>query len=171
MAVSGESVAQLVEKALQNSGRHLEKYMYPFLYLDRAATAGGAETVRRLAADAALAHPAVEGYYTAGGGCSENNDWRKRFQNSFHAKRSGDAMFSYRPGYVEDYAKGRGISYGSLYNYEAHVPLYFYGPQFRAGVFDVPVEAVDVTATLARTLGIAEPSSCTGRVLNEALAL
>jgi hypothetical protein len=171
MAVNGETVAQVVESALQHTGRRLEKYLYPFLYLDRKATAGGAETVRRMAADAALEHPAVEGYYTAGGGCSENDEWRKRFQNSFHAKRSGDAMLSYRPEYVEDFGAGRGVSYGSLYNYDAHVPLFFCGPQFFSGVFDAPVEAVDVAPTLARALGIAEPSSSIGRVLTEALAL
>lgn len=171
MAVDGEAVAKLVETALKNTGRRLEKYLYPFLYLDRKATAGGAETVRLLAADAALAHPAVEGYYTAGGGCTENDEWRQRFQNSFHAKRSGDAMLSYRPEYVEDFGAGRGISYGSLYNYDARVPLFFCGPQFRGGVFDASVEAVDVVPTLARALGIAEPSSSIGRVLTEALAL
>ncbi len=171
MAVDGEAVAKLVENALKNTGRDLEKYLYPFLYLDRKATAGGSETVRRMAADAALAHGAVEGYYTAGGACSENDEWRRRFQNSFHAKRSGDAMLSYRPEYVEDYFAGRGVSYGSLYNYEAHVPLFLYGPQFRAGTLDVSVEAVDIAPTLARTMGIAEPSSSTGRVLSEALDL
>jgi len=171
MAVNGESVAQLVEAALKNTGRHLDRYLYPFLYLDRSATAGGAETVRRLAADAALAHPAVQGYYTAGGGCSENDEWRKRFQNSFHPKRSGDAMLSYRPEYVEDFFAGRGISYGSLYNYDAHVPLFLCGPQFRSGVYDSSVEAIDVAPTLARVMGISEPSSSTGRVLSEALTV
>jgi predicted AlkP superfamily pyrophosphatase or phosphodiesterase len=170
MAVSGDSVAQMVKAALENTGRQLEKYLYPFLYLDRNATSGGAETVRRLAADAALAHPAVAGYYTAGGGCSENDVWRKRFQNSFHAKRSGDAMLSYRPEYVEEFGAGRGVSYGSLYNYDTHVPLFLYGPQFRAEVFDAPVEAVDLAPTLARALGLAEPSSSIGRTLSEALA-
>ena len=169
MAVSGGSVARMVETALANTGRHLEKYLYPFLYLDRNATAGGAETVRLLAAEAALAHPAVEGFYTAGGSCSENDVWRKRFQNSFHAKRSGDVMLSYRPEYVEDFGAGRGVSYGSLYNYDTHVPLFLCGPQFRAGVYDAPVEAVDLAPTLALALGIAEPSSSVGRVLIEAL--
>ena len=156
MAVDGETVAKVVESALAGTGRHLERYLYPFLYLDRKATAGGAETVRRLAADAAITHPAVEGYYTAGGDCSENDEWRKRFQNSFHAKRSGDVMLSYRPEYVEDFGAGRGISYGSLYNYDADVPLFFYGPQVRAGVFDAPVDAVDVAPTLAHAMGVAE---------------
>jgi arylsulfatase A-like enzyme len=86
-------------------------------------------------------------------------------------KRSGDVMLSYRPEYVEDFGAGRGVSYGSLYNYDARVPLIFYGPQFRAGVFESPVEAVDVAPTLARVIGIAEPSSAAGRVLGEALAL
>jgi arylsulfatase A-like enzyme len=79
-------------------------------------------------------------------------------------------MLSYQPEFVEDYGAGRGISYGSLYNYDVHVPLFFYGPQFRAGVYDAPVESVDVAPTLARAIGVAEPSSSVGRVLSEALA-
>jgi hypothetical protein len=170
MSVKGETLAQAVESALKGSGRHVEKYLYPFLYLDRGAAVGTPEDVRLLAAAAALAQPAVAGYYTAGGNCSMNDEWRKRFQNSFHAQRSGDVMLGYRPEYVEDFGAGRGVSYGSLYNYDARVPLFFCGPQFRAGVFETPVEAVDVAPTLARALGIAEPSSSVGRVLGEALA-
>jgi arylsulfatase A-like enzyme len=48
--------------------------------------------------------------------------------------------------------------------------LCFYGPQFRAGVFERNVEAVDVAPTLARVMGTAPPSSSLGRVLSEALA-
>ena len=69
---------------------------------------------------------------------------------------------------LEDYQQGRGISYGSLYNYDVRVPLFFYGPQFRAGVYDAPVESIDVAPTLARLLGVDQPSSCTGHVLSEA---
>jgi Type I phosphodiesterase / nucleotide pyrophosphatase len=169
MAVNGQVIAEAVESALKGSGRHVEKYLYPFLYLDRGGTVSGAEAVRRAAADAALMQPAVAGFYTAGGTCSMPNEWQKRFQNSFHAKRSGDVMLSYRPEYVEEFGFGRGISYGSLYNYDARVPLLLYGPQFRNNVFDSPVEAVDVAPTLARAMGIAEPSSALGRVLSEAL--
>jgi arylsulfatase A-like enzyme len=46
----------------------------------------------------------------------------------------------------------------------------FYGPQFRAGVFEDAVEAVDIAPTLARLAGTAPPSSSTGRVLAEAFA-
>ncbi len=56
---------------------------------------------------------------------------------------------------MEDFGQGRGISYGSLYNYDVRVPLCFYGPQFTAGVFESPVQSVDVAPTLARAMGVA----------------
>jgi arylsulfatase A-like enzyme len=112
----------------------------------------------------------VAGYYTAGGACSVADGWERRFRNSFHPKRSGDVMLSYLPEYVEEYGQGRGISYGSLYNYDVRSALMFYGPQFRAGIFDAPVESIDVAPTIARALGVAAPSSSTGRVLTQAFA-
>jgi hypothetical protein len=169
MAVSGEQVAQAVDSALvaADLGR-VEKYVYPFLYLNTNGFRDP-EPIREAAARAALKHPAVAAWYTAGGSCSIRGDWERRFRNSFHPLRSGDVMLSYRPEYVEAFAPGRGVSYGSLYNYDARVPLCFYGPQFRAGQFEQMVTAIDIAPTLSRVLGVAPPSSTTGRVLGEAL--
>ncbi len=168
MAVPGESVAQTVDRALVSNGAgRVTRYLYPFLYLDTSGYRDP-EPLRLAAGRAALEHPAVAGFYTAGGYCSTNDGWRERFRNSFHPTRSGDVMLSYRPEYVEDYGQGRGISYGSLYNYDVRVPLCFYGPQFPAGVFESPVQSVDVAPTLARVMGVAPPSSSDGRVLGEA---
>ena len=168
MAVPGESVAQTVDRALRSEGAaRVARYLYPFLYLDTSSY-WDAEPLRVAAGRAAMAHPAVAGFYTAGGYCSTNDGWRERFRNSFHPTRSGDVMLSYRPEYVEDYGQGRGISYGSLYNYDVRVPLCFYGPQFPAAVFESPVQSVDVAPTLARAMGVAPPSSSDGRVLGEA---
>ena len=170
MAVSGESVAQVVDKALSGaSAGRVRRYLYPFLYLDPIVTRDP-EAVRIAAGRAALDHVAVAGFYTAGGMCSTHDGWEARFRNSFHPRRSGDVMLSYRPEYVEDYGQGRGISYGSLYNYDVSVPLCFYGPQFRTGIYEGAVDSIDVAPTLARLLGAAEPSSSIGRVLTEALA-
>jgi hypothetical protein len=170
MAVNGESVAQTVDHVLSGaSAGRVRRYLYPFLYLDPIITRDP-EAVRIAAGRAAMDHPAVAGFYTAGGMCSTRDAWEARYRNSFHARRSGDVMLSYRPEYVEDYGQGRGISYGSLYNYDVRVPLCFYGPQFHAGVYEAPVESIDVAPTLARLLGTSEPSSSTGRVLYEALA-
>jgi hypothetical protein len=168
MAVNGEGVAQTVEKGLSVAGNgHVRKYLYPFLYLDPVASRDP-ELIRAAAGRAAMVHPAVSGFYTANGAASAHDAWEVRYRNSFHPKRSGDLMLAYRPEYVEDYNQGRGISYGSLYNYDVRVPLFLYGPQFRAGVYDAPVESTDVAPTLARLLGVDQPSSCTGRVLYEA---
>ena len=168
MAVPGESVAQTVDRALRGEGAaRVTQYLYPFLYLDTSSY-WDPEPLRVAAGRAALEHPAVAAFYTAGGYCSTNDGWRERFRNSFHPGRSGDVMLAYHPEYVEDYGQGRGISYGSLYNYDVRVPLCFYGPQFPAGVFESPVQSVDVAPTLARAMGVAPPSSSEGRVLGEA---
>jgi hypothetical protein len=170
MAVDGERLAQMVDKTLAaaNQGR-VRRYLYPFLYLD-LPPGRDPELFRIAAGRAAMEHPAVAGFYTAGGMCSTHSAWEARYRNSFNARRSGDVMLSYRPEYVEDFGLGRGISYGSLYNYDVQVPLYFYGPQFRTGVFDTPVESIDVAPTIARLVGVDVPSSTTGRVLSEAFA-
>jgi hypothetical protein len=169
MAVNGERVAQTVDRILTAAGNgRVEKYLYPFLYLDTGGFRDP-EPLRLAAGRAALQHPAVAGYFTAGGAASTFNGWESRYRNSFHPVRSGDVMLSYRPEYVEDFGSNRGVSYGSLYNYDARVPLCLFGPQFRAGVFESAVESVDVAPTLARVLGIAAPSSTAGRVLGEAL--
>jgi hypothetical protein len=170
MGVKGEGIAQQVDKSLISAGiGRVEKYLYPFLYLDPGGSRDP-EPIRQLAARAALRHPAVDGYYTAGGACSTHNEWEQRFRNSFHVSRSGDVMLSYHAEYVEDFGEGRGVSYGSLYNYDLRTPLCLFGPQFRAGNYEHVVESVDLAPTLARVLGVSAPSSGTGRVLGEALA-
>jgi hypothetical protein len=170
MAVSGEQLAQTIQATLFTQGLpSVAKYIYPFLYLRPSATRDP-ETARMAAGRAALENPAVAGYYTAGGYSSIRGDWDRRFANSFHALRSGDVMLSYRPSYVESLGRDRGISYGSLYNYDARVPMAFYGPQFRAGVFEQSVNAVDFAPTLAHAAGVDPPAAAVGRVLGEALA-
>jgi predicted AlkP superfamily pyrophosphatase or phosphodiesterase len=168
MGVNGELLAQGIQQKLLASGSgRVEKYLYPFLYLE----AGGIpvpETLRQAAGRAALGFPSVAAYYTAGGECSVHDEWERRFRNSFHPSRAGDVMLSYLPEYIEDY--GGGVSYGSLYNYDIQVPLCFYGPQFRTALFESSVEMVDVAPTLARAIGVAVPSSSSGRVLGEAFA-
>lgn len=178
MAVHGEALARAIDGALSERfdtvparTPWVEKYVYPFLWLRAGALrTRNPREVRAAAAQAALSNPAVAGYFTADGDSSHSGEWARRFRNSFHVTRSGDLMLSYQPGYVEEYGAGRGISYGSLYNYDARVPLFLYGPQFRPGVFEETIETIDIAPTLARLAGVALPSSSTGRVLAEVFA-
>ena len=170
MAVNGEVLAATINGSLTAAGLgRVQKYVYPFLYLD-ASGYRDPEPIRLAAASAAIKLPSVAGFYTAGGASSTRDEWERRFRNSFHPLRSGDVMLSYLPEYIEESGQGRGISYGSLYNYEVRVPLCFYGPPFRTAVCETTVQSVDIAPTLARVLGISLPSSAVGRVLTEALA-
>ncbi len=179
--VDGAAVAQAVQTALSSAydvsslkNRYVERFVYPFLYLDHLQLQRydiDARQARRAAGEAALrAGIGVAAYYTADGDCSLSGEWRRRFQNSFHALRSGDVMLAYEPGAVEDYGGGRGVSYGSLYNYDVQTPLLFYGAQFRAVTVETPVEAVDIAPTLARALRVPAPAASAGRVLGTVFA-
>lgn len=64
-----------------------------------------------------------------------------------------------------------GSDHGTPYNYDTHVPLYFYGLAFRPGIYRTHCEPVDMATTLASLLGINAPSASIGRVLTEALAM
>jgi hypothetical protein len=63
-----------------------------------------------------------------------------------------------------------GSDHSTPYTYDTHVPLYFFGPPFRPGIYRTHCEPVDMVATLASLLGINVPGAATGRVLTEALA-
>jgi hypothetical protein len=179
-AIPGEAVARSIQQALAAQydvkaarGVYVERYIYPFLYLRLDSLKRSyidAREARAQAGRAALRVPGVAGYYTADGDSSHSGEWLRRFRNSFHAVRSGDVMLAYEPQCVEDFGGGRGISYGSLYNYESRVPLILYGGLFTSQTFDYAVESTDIAPTLAHALGVAWPSSATGRVLADALA-
>jgi len=61
-------------------------------------------------------------------------------------------------------------NHGAPYSYDQHVPLAFYGPAFKPGVYRDQVEPIDLAPTLAVMLGINKPTSSSGRVLTEAIA-
>lgn len=75
------------------------------------------------------------------------------------------------PGPFSYVIHGKAIAdHGFPYSYDQHVPLAFYGPAFKPGVYRDLVEPIDLATTLAVALGINKPTSATGRVLTEALA-
>ena len=70
MAVNGEAVAQAVEAVLQGTERRVEKYLYPFLYLEPGGHRGRGRTRAAAGGGRGPGLPAVAGYYTADGACS-----------------------------------------------------------------------------------------------------
>lgn len=86
---------------------------------------------------------------------------RYLMQKGFNAKRSGDVMVNYLPGYV-DYMP-TGTTHGSPYSYDTHVPLLFYGWNIKQGSSTEQVVIPDVAATVAALLNIQFPNGCTGK--------
>ncbi|HVF38879.1 MAG TPA: alkaline phosphatase family protein [Gemmatimonadaceae bacterium] len=64
---------------------------------------------------------------------------------------------------------GNVASHVSPYDYDTHVPIIFYGPQFKAGKYPGFVRTVDIAPTLAALLKITPSEKLDGVVLQQAL--
>jgi predicted AlkP superfamily pyrophosphatase or phosphodiesterase len=60
-------------------------------------------------------------------------------------------------------------SHGSPHDYDAHVPVIFYGPPFTPGKFADRALVADIAPTLASVLGLKPSERLDGRVLSQAL--
>jgi hypothetical protein len=59
--------------------------------------------------------------------------------------------------------------HGAPYDYDARVPVLFYGAPFRAGRYTSAARVVDMAPTLARVVGVRPTEPLDGRPLAEAL--
>jgi len=66
-------------------------------------------------------------------------------------------------------AVGHGTNHFTLYSYDRHVPLAFFGSGFVPGTYHDRVAPVDLAATFASMLRVNQPSAAIGRVLTEAI--
>jgi arylsulfatase A-like enzyme len=82
--------------------------------------------------------------------------------NGYQPQRSGDILYSLAPGWIDWYIK-KGTTHGSVYSYDNHVPLLWYGWKVEPGNTAEPVVIPDIAATLSNWLQIAFPSGCTGK--------
>jgi hypothetical protein len=64
---------------------------------------------------------------------------------------------------------GAVATHGSPWDYDARVPLIFWGQAFAPGRYATPARTVDIAPTLAQALGLVPSERVDGRVLNEAL--
>jgi arylsulfatase A-like enzyme len=60
-------------------------------------------------------------------------------------------------------------THGSPHDYDANVPVIFYGPWFERGRYNDTVRVVDMAPTLAQILGVTPTEQLDGRVLERAL--
>ena len=84
------------------------------------------------------------------------------FQNNYHIKRSGDVLIKYEDGW-QPRDKFNPIDYTD----NSQVPLVWYGAGITKGTTMRRTNATDIVPTIAAFLGIAPPSSVTGKVIDE----
>ena len=93
----------------------------------------------------------------------------KKFQNSYHPKRSGDILISLLPGWIETGNRTQRAYYkqSSPYRYDAHVPLIWYGWKIPKQKIVRKVHIQDIAVSLSRLMGITYPSGATGIAIEE----
>lgn len=85
------------------------------------------------------------------------------YLNGWHAKRSGDVMVVPAPGVKNGSIMG--TTHGTMYPYDTHIPLIWFGWQIRPGSSYRPVNITDIAPTLSALLHIQMPSGTTGQVI------
>jgi len=92
---------------------------------------------------------------------------RERIVNGYNAQRSGDLVIINKSGYVDGFATG--TSHGTLYNYDAHIPLLFFGNGIKKGAVHRETYMTDIAPTITALMGIQMPSGSIGKPILEVL--
>jgi len=90
----------------------------------------------------------------------------KYVKNGLNPRRSGDIMMVLNPNW---FMGGKtGTTHGTLYRYDTHVPLLFYGWKVRNAETTVRTNISDISPTVADFLNILEPNGSIGNVIQGA---
>lgn len=91
-------------------------------------------------------------------------DYQLKFiKNGYNPRRSGDISIVLNPSW---FSGGKtGTTHGSLYRYDTHVPLLFYGWKVKKGETTTRTNISDIASTVADLLNILEPNGNVGGVI------
>ncbi len=95
----------------------------------------------------------------------QGDGFLKKAWNNYYPKRTGDIIITLDPGWIEkgDYS----TTHNSPYEYDAHVPLVFYGWTVNRSSVTRNVNMTDLAPTLSVLLRIPRPNACSGEPLQE----
>jgi predicted AlkP superfamily pyrophosphatase or phosphodiesterase len=150
----------------------VERLSLPHVYLDQTLlTDKGVDPAeaRRVAAAAAARVAHVARVYTREAildGLVTADHISTLVTRAYHRDRSGDLHVVLEPHWT---TAATGTSHGTVYGYDAHVPLILMGPGVEPGVYPGRVALNDLAPTLATLLGIETPTGSQGRPLVEAM--
>lgn len=93
----------------------------------------------------------------------------QQIKRNFHATRSGDIYVAQKPYWFLLESGPIAVMHGSPWRYDTHVPIIFTATNIKAKTVQRLVHPVDVAPTIANYLGITQPSSTQGKLLEEVL--
>jgi predicted AlkP superfamily pyrophosphatase or phosphodiesterase len=126
-----------------------------------------------IGAEAAESIPGVRAAFTKSQLATGNlpdSPLARKASNSFYSQRTGDIFIIFDP-FAVPVAGEIGTNHGSPWNYDAQVPLIFWGAAFRPGIYGRSTQSIDLAPTLAVALGLTQPSAAQGRPLVDALKM
>jgi len=91
------------------------------------------------------------------------SSYKTLLQNGYNPARSGDFMLLLKPQWLIGYKTG--TSHSTIYAYDTHVPLLFYGWKVKPQEISTRTEISDISTTLANWLNCMEPSGSIGKVI------
>ena len=87
--------------------------------------------------------------------------------NGYFAKRSGDLHFILHPNYTD--VGSTGTEHGTIYTYDTHIPMIWYGWNISAGKSYRTSYITDIAPTLSALLKIQMPNASVGNVMTEVI--
>lgn len=126
--------------------------------------------VENVAAEAASRVPHVFRVYTREqllNGRGMDDRVTRRVINGIYPSRASDLVILEEAYWVQ---AAKGTTHGSVFDYDAHVPVIFMGPGVKPGRYHRNIMPNDIAPTLATMLEVETPSGSAGRVLEEMLA-
>lgn len=172
--VHWERFGETLEAALQaewplRDGRWIVSNQLPNLYLNRAAAQARGLAWPEFLARAAKVLSGVDGLagvYAAG---AKGTPFDEAFRLSYDPGRSGDLLAIMAQGVLLGEVPP-GTTHGTPWDYDALVPLVFWGRGVRAGRLGAPAATVDLAPTMGRLLGFDYPPGDGAAIRLEALA-
>ncbi len=98
-------------------------------------------------------------------GANLNAQYTQLIINGYHPARSGDFMILLKPSWFM--GSQTGTTHSTLYSYDTHVPLLFYGWKVKPAEIIKRTSISDISVTLANWLHIMEPSGSIGNVITQ----
>ncbi len=92
---------------------------------------------------------------------------REMLLNGYTPQRSGDLTVLLKSGVIDGYPTG--ASHGVFYNYDSHIPLFFYGKGIKKGNVNSMNYMTDIAPTISTLLGVQMPSGSIGKPILEVL--